>query len=289
MIILAKIRLSTVLIISVLFFTSCKKDKNNDCYEKEVKHISFGFETALEDWVSLGGSGERANETDIEISSDTAYDGSKSVKFTVSPSSIVNSGVRSELTFDPNIQEGDELFWEYSVFIPADYQDVNLYDSSNKVNWQLLGQWHDQPDACIGQTWSTLPSQSPPIGVYYSFLSNTDPSYNTLLQEAIDNNIYGIDSTWNNVSVLNLVYNNESIAIHKINKGEWVHLKFHTKWSTNNDGFIQGWINGDPFTDGLVHGKNMWNKASHYFKFGLYRNPTIPYTNKIYYDEIKIY
>ena len=286
---LTKNQLTPLFITSLLFFTSCKKDKNVDCYEKEVKQLSFGFETTLEDWVALGGSGERANETDIEISNDTSYAGSKSVKFTVSPSSFINSGVRSELTFDPNIQEGNEIFWEYRVFIPVNYQDVYLFDSSNKSNWQLMGQWHDQPDECIGQTWNTMPSQSPPIGIYYSFLSSVDPSYDSLMNEAIENNIYGIDTTWDNVSILNLVYNNESIAIKKINKGEWIHLKFRTRWSTNNGGFIQGWINDTPFTNGLVYGKNMWNKASHYFKFGLYRNPTIPYTNSIYYDEIKIY
>lgn len=281
--------LISILIIFILFSTSCKKNQDDDCYEKELKYISFGFETTLEDWIALGGSGERATENNIQISNETSYTGLQSVKFTVSPNSFVNSGVRSELTFDPDIQEGDSFFWEYSLFIPADYQDVYLYDSSNKVNWQLMGQWHDQPDECIGQTWNTLPSQSPPIGVYYSFLSSDDPSYDSLLDEAVQNNVFGFDSTWNNISVLTLIYNNETIAIHKINKGEWVHLKFYTGWSTNNDGFIQGWINSEPFTDGLVSGKNMWNKASHYFKFGLYRNPNIPFTNIVYYDDIKLY
>jgi len=275
----------TILLISV----SCKKDQNIDCYEKELKNISFGFETSLEDWKELGGNGERAFESDIEISTDNSSSASKSVKFTVSPNSIVNSGVRSELTFDPNIQEGDEIYLEYSMFIPNNYQDVYLHDSLGKVNWQLMGQWHDQPDECIGQTWNTLPSQSPPVGIYYSFLNTADPSYDSLRQEAIQNEIFGFDSTWNNVSVLTLSYNKKTVAIQKINKGEWVNMKFHIKWSTNSDGFIQSWINGNSFTNGLVYGKNMWNKASHYFKFGLYRNPNIEYINSVYYDEFKIY
>lgn len=286
---LTKMRFVLILTVFVLCFSSCKSDKEVDCYEKELRAISFGFETSLNEWAALGGSGEMANETDIQITSDVAHAGSQSVKFAVSPESYVNSGVRAELTFDPRIREGDEIFWEYSVFIPVDYQDVSLFDSTGTSNWQLMGQWHDQPDECNGQTWNTLPAQSPPIGIYYSFLSQSDPSYAELLSDAIQNNIFGVDSTWDEVSFLSLVYNNETIAIQKINKGEWNHLRFHTKWSTNNDGFIQGWINDTPFSNGLVNGKNMWNKASHYFKFGLYRNPTIPFTNEIYYDEVKIY
>ena len=278
-----------ILILFALLVFSCKKHDNNDCYKKESKYISFDFETSLENWQTLGGRGERAIESDIKISTDTFYSGTKSAKFTVSPNSLVNSGARAELTFDPNIEEGDVIFWEYSIYIPANYQDVNLYDNSNKVNWQVMGQWHDQPDECIGQTWNILPSQSPPIGIYYNYLNNSDPSYESIMNEGLQNNIFGFDSSWNHTSVLSLVYNNETIAIKEISKGQWIHLKFHTKWSTGDDGFIQGWINETPFTNGQVYGRNMWNRASHYFKFGLYRNPTIPYTNFIYYDDIEIY
>lgn len=282
-------RFLPILAVGLLSFSSCKSDEQVDCYEKHLKAFSSGFETSLNEWAALGGSGEMANETDIQITSDLAHAGSQSVKFAVSPESYVNSGVRAELTFDPHIREGDEIFWEYSVFIPLDYQDVSLFDSTGTSNWQLMVQWHDQPDECVGQTWNSLPAQSPPIGIYYSFLSQSDPSYAGLLSEAIQNSIFGVDSTWDEVSVLSLVYNNETIAIQKINRGKWNHLRFHTKWSATNAGFIAGWINDTPFTDGSVNGKNMWNKASHYFKFGLYRNPTIPFTNEIYFDEVKIY
>lgn len=101
--------------------------------------------------------------------------------------------------------------------------------------------------------------------------------------------MYGFDPSWDEVSIFALVYGGETIALTAVQKDEWIRLKYHIKWSLEGDGFMQAWINEEPFTDGRVLGSNMLNKASHYFKFGLYRNPTIPFTNSIYYDSVEIY
>jgi len=127
------------------------------------------------------------------------------------------------------------------------------------------------------------------MALYYNYLTKTDHTYLAILSNPEIINIYGLDTTWNEVSVISIEYGGKTIAMAKVNKGEWISLKYHTKWSQKSDGFIQSWVNNKNFTDGVVSGSNMLNKASHYFKFGLYRNPNIPFTNSIYYDNLVIY
>jgi hypothetical protein len=278
-----------VAILPFLIF-GCKKDQVIE-EKTPLKSVTFGFETSIEDWVSLGGSGERNVDDDILISSDTMSEGNYSCKFTVSTSSIVSGGNRAELTFDQNATQGDNTWYEYSFYIPTNYQDVLLNDNTGLVNWQILGQWHQQPVVSDGETWDSYTGEnaSPPIAIYYNYFDTTDTNFQNILQDPLSNSVYGFNHNWNEVSTISIVYGNSPIAIVEINKGEWVRLKFNIKWSENNEGFIQAWIDGNEFTNGKVFGANMLNKASHYFKFGLYRNPTIPYTNNLYYDDINIW
>lgn len=281
--------LSLLSVFLIIFLTISCTEKSVECNERSLRSISFDFESSLGDWVTLGGNIE-ARYAEAEISSEVAKSGINSVKFSVSPDSYVNKGVRAELTFDQMIEPGDETFYEYSLFIPADYQDVKSLNADNgKPNWQIFGQWHDQPDECIGESWDDFPGNSPPIALYYSYLTKSDPEYLKILSGPEFYDIYGSDSTWNDVSIMALEYGGRTIALQRIDKGEWIDFKFHIKWSRNNNGFIQAWVNDNAFTDGRVFGSNMLNNASHYFKFGLYRNPTIPYANVVYYDDVAIY
>jgi hypothetical protein len=282
-----KLKLNIVIVVLTCMVFGCRKEQANT----PLKNIEFKFETSLDDWVTLGGSGERNDEDDIAISTDTMSEGDSSCKFTVSSTSIVSSGNRAELTFDQNAVEGDESWYEYSFFIPENYQDVLLNDNTGLVNWQVLGQWHHQPVTSEGEDWDSYTGEnaSPPIAVYYNYFDITDVNFQSILQNPIANSVYGFDPNWNEVSTISIFYGDNSIAINEINKGEWIRLKFNIKWSENNDGFIQVWKNGNELTDGKIYGANMLNKASHYFKFGLYRNPTIPYVNNIYFDHIKIW
>ena len=274
----------------LLTILACNNDEPVNCYNKELLEVSFGFETSLEDWVDMGGSGEREFDSDITIVDSISFEGSRSVQFTVSPDSYVNGGNRAELTFDQQIEDGDETTYEYSLFIPQDYQDVASMRADNGApNWQVMGQWHDQPDLCLNQSWDDIEGKSPPIGVYYNYLTQSDKEYQAVLNDPSTPEIFGVDMDWDEVSTISLVYNERVVALYKVNKGEWIRLKFRIKWSTEDDGFVEAWVNDLPFTNGRVTEPNMHNKASHYFKFGLYRNPNIPFTNKLLYDDIRIY
>ncbi|MFP4384861.1 MAG: heparin lyase I family protein [Spirochaetia bacterium] len=53
-------------------------------------------------------------------------------------------------------------------------------------------------------------------------------------------------------------------------------------WSQTEAGSAEVWIDGEPMTAFPVTGPNMLNKESHYFKFGLYRNPNIGKIQTVY-------
>lgn len=255
------------------------------------KTLSFGFESALADWEALGGAFERALITDIDTTSDTRSEGVRSCRFTVSPSSVVGGRNRAELTFDQGATEGVESWVEFDLFVPKDFHDAALYDSAGRSNWQIISQWHQQPVKEDGETWETYPAMdlSPPISVSYGFLSKSDSGYRRILKDPSTKLIPGFDSTWNDESVLSISYASRTIALARIAKGQWVRLRLHIRWSEHSDGFLQAWIDSASFTEGKVYGPNMLNRASHYFKFGLYRSMSITSTNSLYFDRIHIW
>lgn len=116
-------KLTLLLLLSIVLY-ACKKDQVVDCTTKELRTLRFGFETNLGEWEALGGKIEVKDSSNITMSNDIALSGTKSAKFIVSPDSYLNGGVRSELSFDQQIEEGVETFYEYSIYIPTDYLDA---------------------------------------------------------------------------------------------------------------------------------------------------------------------
>ena len=278
------------ILLVLLLLVSCKnKDEE---VNPGLKSINFGFETSLEDWAKSGGSGERYFDEDISISSEIAHKGMSSCKFRITPESYIARGNRAELTFDQEAVEGDESWYEWSFYIPGTYKDVPLEDNTGAPNWQVMGQWHQQPNFEEGESWDNYSQKgkSVPIAFNYLYLSDNDPEYLKLKKDPRLKTLFGYDSIWNNVSAISLSVGDPPVAvtIKKIEKNTWYRVKIHIKWSQDDNGFVEAWLNEEPFTDGKYYGKNMLNKVSHYFKYGLYRNPSIPYTNEVY-DDIKIY
>lgn len=278
----------------VLFFlvmiSSCQKEEMaSQC---ESNQLEFNFESAFTDWINSGGNGERAFDGDITLSSDYAVSGEQSVKFTVSPDSWTANGNRAELTFDDGATEREEKWYSWKVFIPADYPDVYMRDQDFEPNWQLMGQWHQQPVESDGETWENFTGQgeSPSVGINYYFLSADDPDYQNLKKDPKMKAVPGFDPAWDEVSVFFLTYGTPPVpvAITRVEKGQWINVLVNIYWSEGEDGFVRTWINGQEVTNGKTYGPNMWNRASHYFKFGLYKNPDIPHTNVLYYDDVKI-
>ncbi len=270
----------------------------SSCQEKEVavdckmNQVDFDFESTFDDWIAFGGSGERAFDQDILLSGDYSASGRQAVKFTVSPDSWIANGNRAELTYDCGAIEGEEKWYSWKIYIPTDYPDVSMRDTEFEPNWQLMGQWHQQPVVQDGETWDNFTGQgeSPTVGINYYFLAADDPDYQNLKKDQKMLAMPGFDPTWDNVSVFFLTYGTPPVpvAITRVEKGQWINVLVNIYWSEQADGYIRTWINGEEITNGKTYGPNMWNRASHYFKFGLYKNPDIPHTNIVYYDDVKI-
>ena len=213
---------------------------------------------------------EAARADSVEVVASPTRSGRYAAKFTVRAGERVSNGNRAEIFRDNGDKAGSEVWYGWSFLIPNDFEDVEWQPKL----WQCLGQWHDQPDKSRGETWATFPGRSPSIAVYYTSKSG---------KSAIEI-WYGTYKKGENQKI---------VASAPINKGEWTDLMFHIRWSQQNDGFLEPFLNGKPLINPEVEnhraqGPNMWNGASHYLKIGLYRTDKISSTNSVFWDEVRI-
>ena len=211
--------------------------------------------------------------------------GQFALKFNIAENQeLLNYGVRSEITYDNGDVEGSEVWYAWSFMVPEDYIESppNLF--------QIMGQWHDQPNSDIGETWENYPHNSPPVAVYYGNVKLSEipkfllaewkqlPYWNDLVH----------NGTVSGVSiVVGIGDSSGTIATIPIVKGQWNDMMFHIKWSSTTDGFVEVFHN-DALMGVTITKRNMWNNYPHYLKLGLYRHSSIPHANHLFYDEIRI-
>lgn len=234
---------------------------------RPIKRFVGDFERGnLEGWSVQEG----AQADSIQIVTTPIRHGRYAAQFTVRPADWVHNGNRAELTWDNNDRPGSEGWYSWSFLIPSDYLDAE----ENSDLWQIMGQWHDQPDRNQGETWADFPKRNPPLAFVYG------------LQEGVPS-----------LRLLRATYpkgdERRIIATAPIDKGRWIDVVFHIGWSQQEDGFVEAWLDGQPLTlpgedDHKVFGVNMWNAAPHYLKIGLYRNHEITTTNSVYFDEVRM-
>jgi hypothetical protein len=201
----------------------------------------------------------------LKLVSDIARSGSRSCKFTIGANDVWTSpnteskSARSEIQIFDVAPPRRAFYYGWSVLIPSDYVE--------SADWQVIGQFHDQPDTGIGQTWASYPPHSPPLAINYK---------NGMLQLAMSapDNIVRV------------------ISERAIAKGQWHDVILHVYWSTKKDGFVEAWIDGIPLAapDGMVtrhYGENLYNNAGNYLKIGLYRSMDIQTENSVFFDEIR--
>ncbi|MBD3274295.1 MAG: hypothetical protein GF372_03235, partial [Candidatus Marinimicrobia bacterium] len=170
--------------------------------------LLFDFEGEFQDWIDLGGSGESAFDSDISLTEKFSSSGNKSVKFTVSSESYVANGNRAELTYDDGASEGSDKWYSWKIYLPEDYPDVSMRDNQSEPNWQIMGQWHQQPVVEDGETWEefTGKGESPPVGMNYYFLGKDDSYYQNLKSDEAMRSVPGYDPNWDDVSVFFITY-----------------------------------------------------------------------------------
>ncbi len=158
-----------------------------------------------------------------------------------------------------------------------------IFDSSNFGRETLICQWHSRP--APGKDWDHYRKSNkyitPSIALY---ITTSDNIRFYLVLRYGNNGKPGFEEfgeVWS------------TIAVRKIELGEWYDLMFHIKWSDHNDGFIAAWINNEPFTpfNGLhnkVFGANMHNASPVTFKLGQYRYFDDTHKHQVFYDEFHV-
>jgi hypothetical protein len=215
----------------------------------------------------------------VDIVSDPVRKGKYALKLTIRPGDAVvggdkardkeraefirlNNCKKGSCTLGTEGAEGTELWYAWSILIPEDYKYV-----SAKPNYQIMGQWHDQPKPGEKPT-----GYSPPISVHYE--SSGDAQ-----RFRIE---YGLRQRGGPLQEFDA----------PIQKGKWVDLMFHIRFSTGSDGFVEAWRDGESFKSSSgatrLTGTNMYNSQPNYLRLGLYRGRGQTQTNTFYYDEIRI-
>ncbi len=221
---------------------------------------SFDREPIAEAWVY-----EMEDPARLQIVPHPARLGAGSAQFTLQPGDKHAGGNRSELKLYWDDGLGATTWCSWSFLVPTDYADT-----ASPPGHQIMGQWHDRPPA--GVAWADYEHHPPLIAIKY------------VLRDGVSTMVitYGLQGI-----------NKQIVATQVIQKGEWIDLRFHIRWSMGNDGYIEAWKNGQPITafNGLDHrvfGPNMYNETPAYLKLGLYRADGFETTNSVYFDEVRV-
>ena len=271
------IALTFVVLISFVVLYIPNKSNYNQTENTIVNSFVENFDSKsldkLEDWQK-----EFAGDDSAIFVEEPVRKGKYALKLTLRKGDIVNNGNRAEIVIKNNAPFGSEVYYAWSFFIPEEYIDWTSWKGDKytiRDPWQTLGQWHHEPNFAKGETWKTHGIRPPTISLHYGILDDGSPAV------AIDK--YGKDEE------------KRKVAFKRIDKGKWYDFVIHIRWSLEKDGFIEAWLNNEPFEILLgekregnkILGQTMFNELPHFFKVGLYRNRDIDSTNIIYIDEIK--
>jgi len=214
-----------------------------------VPHFTEDFEDYdLSEW------GGNLVDTNRLFWTTNARSGTNAIGFRIYPGDYVNGGSRAELSWFHLMPYESEIYIAYSLKLDTNYQDSG--------QWQIFGQWHDQPDVLNGESWDNFPANSPPVALQYT-------NYQL------------------GVSVLYQKDGQKIVPLVDYVPGKWIDFTFHIKWSLSDDGFVEGWTNGGKWFD-KIYAPTMVNRMGNYLKIGIYRGPKADKTNTVYYDEIRI-
>ncbi len=209
---------------------------------------------------------EVADPSRVRLDTTQSRLGDGCVEVSIHGEDLVARGNRSEISisnFDPL---NTTVWYAWSFMIPEDFID-EIPDKPI-----MISQFHMLPDFEKGERWGTYDAE-PMLSVTYRY--EGEVSYIRIN--------YGLKN-----------YNLNTVAELPIEKGVWIDLMFHLKWSRDQTGFVEAFMNGkavSPFNgiDYKVHGPNMYNDVPPYLKFGIYRDKELhTVVNKIYFDELRI-
>jgi len=248
------------LLIGVIAILSCKTNNVVDVDNGPVALARLNFEASNHDpWEG------QYNARNFEVATDPDSTINKCGMFQIfendvywkSPSSGIETA-RSEIQLPNSGKCYTTMFYGWDFKIATDYVESD--------KWQIIGQFHDQPDASAGETWHNYPANNPPLAIRY------ENGYVVIA-------VY----SWDTEGVMD-------IARAAISKGSWNKIKIKTHWSTGSDGTVEVWLNGQKMQasggQSVYTARNCFNKACNYLKIGLYRDKAITTKAIVYYDNV---
>ena len=185
-----------------------------------------GFETGNHSqWSDLGWNLDRPESEQFEIVTDIVRRGVYSAKMTVHDGDefLDTGGERVQLERPDiyNEQEGDEYWYQWSTFLPADWQ--NLTGVANGDDWLLVADWH--------------PTQDPDFENVCQPLQIEIDGNNQFIARMLTGNVSGYDCYQGSGTA----FSDSEIIVNNIELGKWNDFVIHVKWTVENDGFVEIW------------------------------------------------
>ena len=174
----------------------------------------------------------------------------------------VAGGERAELTVDFPFEPGETVIYKWRFRLPVDFAT-----DAPENRFIIMGQWHDQPDTRLGETWEAFPSRSPPIALYLGGIGD-DIGF-----------VFDYGATDGNAR------RSKSEPVF-FERGRWHDVEAIINWSRHGAGSAILLLNGS--TVARMSGANMNNNAPHYLKLGLYRHPDIEGPSAITIKDVRI-
>ena len=207
----------------------------------------------------------------VKIVTSPVRRGARSARFELrNDDPLVTETYRNEVSVgrsgSPRMAEmGQEYWYSFSIFIPANWQNDDLRDE--------LAQFHAPPDP--GEVW-----RNPPLG------------FDTREGK------WEIWNRWDKRRIQTHPNNHQSghrlLWTGPLHKGQWNDWVVHVKWSYEDDGFLEIWLNDVKVVND--NGPNCYNdQHQRYFKWGIYKRawstnspPFEVHTRVIYNDGMRI-
>ncbi|MEZ4224726.1 MAG: heparin lyase I family protein [Polyangiaceae bacterium] len=218
----------------------------------------------------------------VSVTPDPTSPSNRVASMHVEPGELVNAGSRAEIAYDNRDVPGTVAWYRWRFLVPSDYtepHDTTGTDDQGRPMWQVMGQWHDQPNVEAGESWDSYPGHSPAISAHHGTVNGRSSL----------------------VTIIGVAGRERTLGPVELVKGKWHELLWHIGWSTGDDAFVAVWLDGvalSRLSDGTVlpvvenearvRGRNMWNAYPHYLKLGLYRNASFTAANTVYYDDVTI-
>lgn len=255
-----------IALVIVFFLTACgcQQPSTEDAMETETVRVANGnlYQMDFEQAELADLRVDMPTETAFEFQQDPKKAGPRYASFTIDKGHMVKSGTRCELVIiSDKMCTIPEAYYSWSLRIPDDYP--------MERRWQLFAQWHDQPDEENGFTWKTKPPTFPPI----SLRCVEQKVFLQINRHDQDRWLLGPEVP--------------------IEPGKWVHFLFHIKWSMNDDGFVEAWMDDTPLTpfngtDYKVYVPTIYNTTGNYLKLGNYRHNAIEGPSTVHIDDVAV-